>query len=133
MPSGHCHCGAIRYEVTGDPVYQAVCHCEDCRRHAGAPMVGWSAYPAGAVSIVQGEPKTYASSENGRRQFCADCGTSLFYTNEVALPGLKDVQSCTLDDPEAAAPQVQVQCAERLGWMERLETVPKFDRYPTPE
>ncbi len=40
--TGGCHCGAIRYEVEGEPLTHALCHCSDCRRHSGAPMVGWN-------------------------------------------------------------------------------------------
>ena len=85
--TGGCHCGAIRYQVEGELIVHAVCHCADCRRHAGAPMVAWSMYPENAVKVTKGQPKVYASSEHGRRHFCADCGTGLFYANANILPG----------------------------------------------
>ena len=94
--TGGCHCGAIRYEASGEAITHALCHCTDCRRHAGAPMVGWTMYPLDAVRVTKGAPKVYASSENGRRHFCAECGTGLFYTNAVVLPGIIDVQSAYL-------------------------------------
>lgn len=130
--SGQCHCGAIRYEVSGEPVYEALCHCGDCRRHAGAPMVGWAAFPAAAVTI-SGSPSVYHSSENGRRHFCGACGTSLFYSNDVVLPGLLDIQSGTFDDPGARPPAIHVQTAERLAWMDGIDALPKFERYPSPD
>ncbi|WP_338663709.1 GFA family protein [Pararoseomonas sp. SCSIO 73927] len=129
MMKGGCHCGAIRYEVTGEVLHHALCHCGDCRRHAGAPMVGWAMLPAEALKVT-GEPVVYASSEHGRRQFCGHCGTSLFYVNEAMLPGMIDIQSGTLDDPEALPPGVQIQVAERLSWMARLDELPTFERYP---
>ena len=129
MPQGQCHCGAVRYEMTGDTKHQAICHCSDCRRHAGAPLVSWALVDRAGMKI-EGETREYASSENGRRHFCPQCGTSLFYTNEQVFPGLIDVQTGTLDDPEALAPQVQVQAAERVGWIRRLNEIPAFDRYP---
>ena len=94
-------------------------------------MVGWSAFPEEALKVLQGQPKVYKSSEHGRRHFCADCGTGLFYYNAVNLPGIADVQIATLDDPEAVAPMIQVQAAERLGWMERAHELPAFERYPS--
>lgn len=130
MLTGHCHCGAIRYELDGNPKWSALCHCQDCRRHAGAPVVGWTAFPESSLRIVKGNPKVYDSSENGRRHFCADCGTGLFYFNAVNLPGIADVQIATLDDPSAVAPQIQVQTAERLAWMEGAQNLPAFERYP---
>jgi hypothetical protein len=31
LPSeGGCQCGEIRYRLTGEPVWLAVCHCNDC-------------------------------------------------------------------------------------------------------
>ena len=78
--TGGCHCGAVRYEIDGEPMHggQALCHCTDCRRCAGAPMVGWAMYPEDALTVTQGSPREYASSDTGRRWFCETCGTGLF-------------------------------------------------------
>jgi hypothetical protein len=132
MPfTGGCHCGAIRFEAQGKPIRHALCHCGDCRRHAGAPMVGWAVFPADAFNVVRGSAKVYASSEHGRRHFCPDCGTGLFYTNESVLPGIIDVQSATLDAPEALPPPgAHIQVAERIPWMAHAHELPAFDRYP---
>jgi len=128
--TGGCHCGALRYRVEGEPLTHSLCHCSDCRRHAGAPMVGWMMFRAGAVTVTKGAPKVYESSEHGRRHFCVHCGTGLFYTNAKTLPGITDVQSATLDAPDAIPPRVQVQVAERIGWMARAHELPTFDRFP---
>ena len=133
MPiTGGCHCGAIRYEVVGEALIHALCHCHDCRRSAGAPMVGWTMYRADAVKVTQGTPKTYKSSENVRRQFCPECGTGLFYINEKMLPGIIDIQSATYDDPDAVPAQMHIQVAERIGWMARAHELPAFERFPPP-
>ena len=129
MPSGQCHCGAIRYEMPAEPIYHALCHCSDCRRATGAPAVAWALAPKEAVTI-RGEPRVYASSEHARRHFCGACGSSLFYTNDVVFPGMIDVQSATLDDRDRIPVQAQIQTAERIGWMEKLGDMPAFERYP---
>ena len=131
MPSGGCHCGAVRYEMTAEVAHHALCHCTDCRKASGAPATAWAMAAADQVTIT-GEPVTYASSEHGRRLFCGACGTSLFYTNEVVFPGMIDVQSATLDDPDAIPLQAQIQTAERIGWMAHLGDLPAFERYPGP-
>jgi len=129
MPKGRCHCGAVRYEMPAEAIHQALCHCSDCRRQSGAPAVAWALVKKDALSI-EGETKEYASSEHGRRHFCPGCGASLFYTNDVVFPDAIDVQTCTLDDPDAVPPAAQIQVAERVGWMERLGDLPAFERYP---
>lgn len=131
MLTGGCHCGAVRYEAGQAPSRHSICHCTDCRRSAGAPVVAWAIFGLGDVRVTKGAPKVRASSEHGRRHFCADCGTGLFYTNEVILPGVIDVQSATLDNPDAiAAPAAQVQVAERIGWLQAAHESPAFARYP---
>jgi hypothetical protein len=128
--TGGCHCGAIRYEAEGEPLTHALCHCTDCRRSAGAPMVGWTMYRTDKVKVTRGTPKIYHSSEQGRRHFCAACGTGLFYTNAKMLPGIIDVQSATYDDPDAVPARAHIQVAERIGWMEGAHELPVFERYP---
>ena len=129
MPRGQCHCGAVRYEMSAEAIHQALCHCSDCRRHSGAPMVAWGLVPQDQITI-DGETKEYASSEHGRRHFCPACGTSLFYTSEQVFPGQIDVQIATLDDPDAIPPKLQIQVADRIGWMERAHELPQFERFP---
>ena len=34
--TGGCQCGAIRYEVIGEPRQVVVCHCTDCQRQSGS-------------------------------------------------------------------------------------------------
>jgi hypothetical protein len=131
--TGGCHCGAIRYEIAGELIVHALCHCADCRRHAGAPVVGWTMYAEDALKVTKGQPKLYKSSEHGRRQFCADCGTGLFYTNTNIMPGIVDIQSGTYDDPDAVPAMMHIQTAERLRWMERAHELPTFERYPPQE
>ena len=131
MLTGHCHCGAIRYEVAGEPLNHALGHCSDCRRHAGAQMVGWAMFPAKALSVTSGEPRIYRSSEHGRRHFCGDCGTGLFYVNEEMLPDLVDIQSGTFDEPERLPAEAHIQVAERIGWMKDAHALPEFERYPS--
>ena len=109
-----------------------LCHCRDCRGCAGAHAVAWTAIPSDGFAIKQGAPVLYRSSPDAERWFCGACGTGLYYINEKVLPGLVDIQTATLDDPEAFAPQIHVQMADALGWEAGLDDLPKFDRYPGP-
>jgi hypothetical protein len=127
---GHCHCGAVRYELTGSPLHVALCHCSDCRRSAGAPCVSWAMFQEESLTVTAGQPKTINSSGTAMRSFCPECGTGLFYRNAQILPGLVDVQTATLDDPDVLAPALQIQVAERLAWMEKAHELPAFERFP---
>ena len=128
--TGGCHCGAIQYEVSGTPQHVALCHCKDCRRSAGAPMVSWAAFAEDELKVTKGEPKAFNSSGETWRSFCADCGTGLFYRNQTFLPGIVDIQSATLDDPDALPAGAHIQTVERIKWMETAHSLPVFERFP---
>ena len=42
MYEASCHCGAVRYQVSSDPVDAKICHCIMCQKLHGAPMQ-WAA------------------------------------------------------------------------------------------
>jgi hypothetical protein len=96
-------------------------------------MVGWALFTEAAIKVTRGSAKIYSSSENGRRHFCAACGTGLFYTNAAFLPGIIDVKIATLNDPEALPPECHMQTLERLAWMETAHDLPEFEKLPPME
>ena len=128
--SGGCHCGAVRYSLAGEPQHVALCHCSDCRKSAGAPMVSWAAFAEAEFTLEQGELTTFNSSGAAMRSFCPICGTGIAYRNEELLPGIVDIQSATLDDPGALPVGAHIQVAERIDWMGTAHDLPTFARYP---
>lgn len=127
---GGCQCGAVRYEVSGEPQHVALCHCTGCRKSAGAPMVAWAAFTEDEFRVTQGDAKTFNSSGSAMRSFCPDCGTGLYYKNADMLPGIVDIQAATLDDPSAFPAGAHIQTAERIDWMATAHALPEFERYP---
>src|SRR3546814_13852619 len=75
--SGQCHCGEIRYSMSTAVQHHALCHCSDCRRHSGAPLVGWALVGNDELEI-SGTAQISAYSEHGPRHFLANCGTGLY-------------------------------------------------------
>lgn len=127
---GGCQCGAVRYAVDGEPQHVALCHCEGCRKSAGAPAVAWAAFAEDEFKLLQGELTTFNSSGAAMRSFCPTCGTGISYRNADMLPRIVDIQAATLDDPDALSLQAQIQTAERIGWMANAHELPQFERYP---
>jgi hypothetical protein len=127
---GGCHCGAVRYEVSGEPQHVALCHCTDCRKSAGAPMVAWAAFAEAEFTLLRGELTTFNSSGESVRSFCSKCGTGIASRNAEFLPGVVDIQSATLDDPNALPAGAHIQTAERIDWMAEAHCLPEFQRYP---
>jgi hypothetical protein len=102
---GGCSCGAVRYEVHGEPVEAGLCHCADCRKETGSAFLAYADWPRAAFAVT-GEYRTYAG-----RSFCPLCGTRLFHLSEAGA----EICLGSLDDaPSGIAPA-------REGWIKRRE------------
>ena len=74
--AGGCLCGAVRYEVTGEPYVSGLCHCKTCRKLTGSSFSATANWRRDEFRMT-GELQTYE-----RRQFCPTCGARLFYLFE---------------------------------------------------
>ena len=105
--TGGCACGAIRYEVSGEPMAQNICQCRQCQRQTGTGHATFLAFSGADVS-VQGKAGYWETvGENGtvkQAAFCPTCGSPVYFT----LPALPDIfllLAGNLDDPGRYRPQ----------------------------
>ena len=85
---GACFCGAIRFELRGEPLVSGHCHCQDCRDWGGTPFIDFILVPWDALRIVTGEEhlKLYARVAETPRGSCALCGSALGAFRKDAAP-----------------------------------------------
>src|SRR3954447_4347857 len=100
---GGCHCGAVRFRATREPVRKPPCHCRSCQRRTGSAF-GMGAYFNESDVELRGELRTYEhrSDESGRwlkMQFCPTCASSVTWTLEL-YPGLRALAVGSFDDPD---------------------------------
>ena len=75
---GSCLCGAVRFNGRGlrDVVY---CHCRQCRAGHGA-TAAYTATESSELTLTEQDTlHWYRSSAGVRREFCARCGSNLFW------------------------------------------------------
>lgn len=113
--TGRCLCGAVAYECGAPVIPPCICHCESCRRAAGAHAVAWATVPRASFRVVRGELASFASSAPVIRQFCGHCGTPITYSNS-AEPETIDVTVATLDRPDAMRPVDHVWMEDAVEW-----------------
>ena len=129
--TGGCLCGAVRYRIEGAPRSTSLCHCRSCRLATGGPSLAWAIFFEEAkVSFERGAPAIYESSPGVERGFCARCGTSLTY-RRANRPGLFDVTTASLDDPEIFPPTKEIWVEERLSWVAPNPSLPQFAQFST--
>ena len=78
---------------------------------------------AKGLDWTHGTPATWASSNKVMRGFCEQCGTPLCYD----YGGDLEIAIGSLDSPEAAAPVLQVNPADRLSFFATLHALPVRD------
>jgi hypothetical protein len=124
---GGCLCGAIRYRVAGAPLSANICYCTQCQRQTGAAMPAFVSYALDRFRLLAGEPATYRSSPAAVRQFCASCGSSLFWRRDGADE--LDLFLGTLDEPvRMKPPDDQIWVTHRMPWVPPLPGVAAYPR-----
>jgi hypothetical protein len=127
--TGGCLCGTVRYAIAveaGDVV--DYCHCRQCRRASGAPVVAWVQVPPARFEITAGQAKGFAASARATRWFCPHCGSPLYMTDPQQRS--VGVTLGTLDEPEALTPTVHGWTSARLAWFDTDDDLPRYDRDP---
>lgn len=122
---GRCLCGNLRFELRGRRLWVAHCHCDSCRRNTGSAVATFVGYRKEQLTYTRGERKFYRSSPGVQRGFCADCGTPMTYEAD-RYPDEVHLHIGTIDNPEAFEPQLHVFFAERIGWMDLADDLPRY-------
>ena len=132
MRTGRCLCGAVTYELSGDPIATAVCHCDHCQRQSGGAFSVNLIAHTSQLSIT-GSLRTYDErGERGddvyvRRRFCEVCGSPI--VSELAkTDGVVAVKAGTLDDRSDVNPTVEVWCQDRQPWVSLPGMAVSLDR-----
>ncbi|WP_085579340.1 MULTISPECIES: GFA family protein [unclassified Pseudomonas] len=121
---GGCHCGHIRYQISGPLHDIAHCHCSICRRVSGGIVTTWLTAPAADFRWLAGTPVHYASSDTCTRFFCPQCGAQLALATRLS-PESIDVTVATLDHPEQAPADRHIWTDSRLPWLHLDEHLPQ--------
>jgi hypothetical protein len=131
--TGGCACGAVRYEISGAPVFSGNCYCRDCQRSSGTAMASILGVPKGTVKILQGEARYFElTADSGNkisRGFCPTCGTPLF-SLLAGMPDMMGIKASSLDDPSRFSPAMNLFTSSAPAWAPLTENLPNFPKMP---
>ena len=121
--TGGCQCGAVRYRLTAEPTGANICHCRMCQKASGGPFMAFAGVRPAELVWTRGAPRVFASSDVAERGFCPECGTPLTY--RILDRDRVSVTFGSLDDPAAAAPEMQYGVEARLPWLASALALPR--------
>lgn len=124
---GRCFCGAVEFQVSGEPAAMGYCHCESCRHWSAGPVNAFSLWQPAALKVTKGEDQvgTYNKTPTSFRKWCRKCGGHLF-TDHPPM-GLVDVYA-------AMIPTLKFQPAVHVNYGEKVlairDGLPKQKDFP---
>ena len=129
---GGCLCGAVRYQISGKPLFVSQCCCKDCQKATGTGHTTILGVHRDQFALT-GTPQTYtnrgASGGDVTRHFCGVCGGRIYTSG--TLPGvLVMVQARSLDDPNQVTPENVIYVKDAVSWDRFDPALPRFERLP---
>jgi hypothetical protein len=119
---GGCLCGAVRFEVKGEPLKVGICHCMECRKATGAVAMAYADWLAEDFTYT-GELREFCG-----RSFCPTCGTRVFHLS----PEGAEVLLGALDDgPSDLTPTREGWIIRREHWLAPVEGASQHERDPS--
>ena len=132
--TGGCACGALRYEISAEPLAMNHCQCLDCQKTSGTGHGSYLSFPDRKDVILEGQATHWDMvADNGHvktRGFCPACGAPVFLTFS-ATPQVFTVHAGSLDDPGRFAPQMATYAVRGHAWDALDPAMTRFERMPT--
>ncbi|MBV9190783.1 MAG: GFA family protein [Betaproteobacteria bacterium] len=140
---GGCDCKAVRYRMETKPLFVHCCHCRWCQRETGASFALNALIESDRLSVLKGKPEivdTPSNSGKGQKiARCPNCRLALWSHYAGAGPLISFVRVGTLDNPDAAPPDIHIFTESKQPWLvlpAGMPAVPVYyerDKYWPPE
>ncbi len=130
---GGCACGAVRYQLTANPLIVHACHCRDCQRITGSAFVINLWIEEEHLRTTGAEPNQFrlkgGAGQNHDVFFCGKCGTYVWSYYHGAPGNARFVRAGTLDKPQAVKPDVHIFTRSKLPWLDLPKDTPAFKTF----
>jgi len=123
LHTGSCRCGLIALDASAGPTFRSYCHCRDCRKQTGAPVMAFVGFRDEDLTW-HGEPKTWRAG-GVTRSFCEHCGSQIGYRDE-RLPCEIYLSLGFMDDPENYPPTLHAFIERQLPFLHIEDDLPRY-------
>ena len=130
--TGGCCCGAVRYEMRGEPLMTMQCQCLACQKDTGTGHSCVMVFPRSAAQFTGRTTEFQRPGDTGghvTKSFCPICGGTAKEDLSV-MPDVVVIHAGSLDDPSRYRPQMVVYTSRGLAWDEVDPSLPKFPKLP---
>ena len=130
--TGGCHCGAVRYTLSADPLWGGHCQCTNCQKFGSAGHLSNMVVPKAALE-VSGDMLEYSydadSGNRMTRSTCAVCATPIYGVGS-GNPDAIVLRVGSLDDPSIFEATAVIYTDSAVGWDTVDADLPTFPKMP---
>jgi len=123
---GHCRCEGVVILVHGEPEASVYCHCDDCRRSSGAPLIAAAGFRKKNVTWEASDTLAEYVSGTCTRLFCQRCGSPVAQCHESAADMIF-FNTGFMDEPEKFPPTFHSFEGMQLSWLALNDTLPRYE------
>jgi hypothetical protein len=129
---GHCLCGEVAFELTGEPEIAQNCHCSRCRRARSAAHATNAFFRREQLAWIRGEENIVNFALPGAKRFgqafCRRCGSPV--PRVVLATGYVVVPCGSLDGPPGRPPRGHIFTGSKAPWYEITDDLPRWEELP---
>lgn len=130
---GACTCGAVRFLMSGTPLFVHCCHCTWCQRESGTSFALNAMIETDRLQLLQGEPELVDTPSNsGKGQLiarCPQCHVALWSHYAGAGKAVAFVRVGTLEEHDQLPPDIHIFTSTRQPWVVLPPGMPAVDEY----
>ena len=124
---GHCRCGSVVMTASVDTDFAVYCHCDDCRRATGAPVLASVAFPKKSITWEASETLARHTIGTATRLFCRNCGSGVAQEHESASDRTF-FNTGFMDEPERFPPSYHTFAGDQLKWLELHDDLRRVEK-----
>jgi hypothetical protein len=130
---GRCTCGAVRYLMTGKPMFVHCCHCRWCQRETGTAFALNAVIESDRVILLSGAPEVVDTPSNsGKGQKiarCPKCRIALWSNYGGGGDVVRFVRVGTLEEPGRLPPDIHIFTMSKQPWVLLPPDTPAVEEY----
>ena len=116
--NGGCACGAVRYEISGEPGFSFLCQCRRCQRATGSGHAPGFKVELSQLSLTGTLSSYEVEADSGfpvSHRFCPACGSPVLSATK-RFPDSISIYAGSLDDPSIFKPQTAIFGSSAQPW-----------------
>ena len=121
---GHCRCGNVSMASEFTPEFTVYCHCDDCRRATGSPVLASVAFPKSTITWTGEDSVSRFINGTATRLFCSNCGSPIAQEHE-SRNDLTFINTGFMENPEAYPPKYHSYSGDQLSWLRLDDELPR--------